>query len=535
MLPATAPLAGLTFAVTLALAATSPSPAQGQAARPSKASGSSQSEVLISRSNQAGSATSRSGSANATPEARGARALQGALQAPPESRNVKSIVDFASAKALRDFASNPGGASFRAGAPPVVAKTVKLPPKPGFGDERYAYVIEFSAAVTGTGFKERAMVYEPSPPPAGPVPMLVVFHKFGSSHLDVEQNTTYLEEASKRGWYVVCPLGAEKMSFASLESQGNIELVLDFMMGLGQVDPARIYGVGFSMGGGAVTSYAARHLDPNRPMIAALIDHSGGVALNHTYFSDPPAQFIFDFWFGDGSAGSADPWKMNRSSVIDFDPTTLLVDDSQDFARNLLHAPMRIVRASNDPLAYLSTQSDVFDTHMKALGVVSGTAYGYYILPFQGHDWSMLDESGACDWLSQFTLQIPQSGRTLADRDGNWFHFDVQQGMAGQFTPFDWSADGATNSLSLTHTSNLQAITVDLLAMGLDPSMTLDISLSTDDGIGDTVRLRDVPSAPLVVLRDSIPETNWNWSAGTGVLTLTEVDGGAHDWRVILP
>lgn len=527
MLQATAPLTGLTLAVTLVLAATSPSFAQGARPLDSKAAGPVQAEPTEAKPSQEPS--------DPDPSVQGARALQGARRAPLGSRHVNSIVDFVSAKDLRDFAANPGGASFRASAPPIIAKAVKLPPKPSLGDERFAYVVEFSAAVTGTGFKERALVYEPSPPPAGPVPMLVVFHKFGSSHLDVDQNTTYIEEASKRGWYVVCPLGAEKMSFASLPSQGNIELVLDFMMGLGQVDPARIYGVGFSMGGGAVASYTARHLDPNRPMIAALINHSGGVALNHTYLSDPPAQFIFDFWFGDGSPGSADPWEMNRSSVIDFNPTTLLVDDSQDFARNLLHTPMRIVRASNDPLAYLSTQSDVLDNHMKALGVVSGTAYGYYVLPFQGHDWSMLDEAGACDWLSQFTLQIPQSGRTLADRDGNWFHFDVQQQAAGQFTPFDWNVDPTTNSLGITHTANLQAITVDLLAFGLDPSMTFDVSVSTDDGLGDTVHLRDVPTAPSIVLRDSAPASNWSWSAGTQVLTLNEADGGAHDWRIILP
>ena len=49
------------------------------------------------------------------------------------------------------------------------------------------------------------------------------------------------------------------------------------------------------------------------------MNHTGDVSLNHTYFLDPPAQFIFDFWFGNGAPGSAEPTLMAKASVIDFE------------------------------------------------------------------------------------------------------------------------------------------------------------------------------------------------------------------------
>jgi len=384
----------------------------------------------------------------------------------------------------------------------------------------------------GTGFFEKFLLHVPWPPPVAPRPMLVVFHKFGSSHWDVWQNTTFIQEALARDWYLVCPLGASKKSFASLESQLNIETVLDWVTGIFSVDPDRIYGVGFSMGGGAVTSYAARHLDPARPMLAAIVDHSGGVDLSHTYYSDAPARYILDFWFGDGSAGSADPWRMARSSVIRFDPSTLQVQAGWDLARNLVQLPVRIVRAQTDPIGYLSVQSDVLDSHMKALGVPPGARYGYYVMPETGHWGGMLDEPATCDWFAQQSLSIPDAASLLADRNGTWYHLGIEQEVEGQFTPITYELDPATNSLKLSGTANLRQVALDTLAVGLDPAAPLQVELSTADALEDQVLLRGWPTWPSAVLRDGLPETNWTFDFVTGELRLLEYDGGPHVWQI---
>jgi len=157
--------------------------------------------------------------------------------------------------------------------------------------------------------------------------MLVIFHRYGVSHWDGFLHTDFYAEGRKRGWHVVGMLGAAQVNFASPESQQNTRVVLDWMLANYNVDRARIYGVGFSMGGGSATSYAARHLDPAGSMFAALVDHTGSVSLQDTYDHErgpnwPFPQCALDVWFGDGTQGSAERWKPARSSVVHRDPST---------------------------------------------------------------------------------------------------------------------------------------------------------------------------------------------------------------------
>jgi dienelactone hydrolase len=324
-----------------------------------------------------------------------------------------------------------------------------------------------------------------------------------------------------------------------MQSQTNTEAVLDWILSnpAFAIDTTRIYGIGFSMGGGSVTNFAARHLDPARPMLAAIIDHSGGVALNNTYYNDPAARFILDFWYGNGSAGSADPWAMARSSVIDFDPLTFAVDPSSDLASNLVHIPLQIWRASTDPIFYVQTQCDVLASHLEnQLGLQVGPEYSYTVVPYTGHDWNMIDQAAACDWLAQFTLEIPTSGETLADHDGVYFHFYIEQDAPNAFTPFAWSIDTATNTLEIDQTHNLLRATVDLASTGLDPTQQLNVELGTLDGLPDEVKLVGVPAQPASMLRDGIPAVagaSWTYNAQTQELSIQESDGAPHSWTAV--
>src|SRR6185503_13512505 len=132
---------------------------------------------------------------------------------------------------------------------------------------------------TGSGYEERFLLQVPLVATSTPAPMLVVFHKFGVSHWDAFYNTSFITEARNRGWYLVAPLGASGVSFGSIESQVNTRAALEIVTELYNVDKTRVYGVGFSMGGGNVVSYAARNLDPQRIMFAAICDHTGGISL----------------------------------------------------------------------------------------------------------------------------------------------------------------------------------------------------------------------------------------------------------------
>jgi pimeloyl-ACP methyl ester carboxylesterase len=392
----------------------------------------------------------------------------------------------------------------------------------------------------GTGFVEMFLVQVPKPPASTPQPLLVVFHGYAGKHLEVQQETEFLQEADARGWFVMAPLGASKKHFSSIESQLNTEAVFNWVLaGFGsRIDTQRIYAVGFSMGGGAATNYAARHLDPSRPMIAAVVDHAGGVALNNTYYHEIPAvQAILDFWFGDGSPGSADPWKMSRSSVIDFDPNTLVTNTDDDLARNLMHVPLRITRAWMDPIGYVNDQCDAFDQHMRNLGKVVGPEYSYEFVPrgqqITEHSWSILPFEDVCDWLAQHTLQLPTEARTLADRDAKYFHFYVQQDASGAFTPFDWKVDLANNGLEFKQTRNLSRATVETLDAGLDPQAPISLIVDTADGNADEIVLTRIASWPASVLLDGNSNSlNWAYDPVSQKLSLTAPDGGAHTWQI---
>ncbi|HTF91050.1 MAG TPA: alpha/beta fold hydrolase [Planctomycetota bacterium] len=386
-----------------------------------------------------------------------------------------------------------------------------------------------------TPFVEPFNLMVPTPMPMDPAPLLVVFHKYGSSHNDVLQNTDFVKECAKRGWFLVCPLAGSKKHFGSLESQVNTEAVLDWMLANAtlRIDRQRIYGIGFSMGGGAALNYAARHRDPAHAMFAALINHSGGVSINNTYLHDPPVRFILDFWFGDGSAGSADPWNMTRSSVIDFNSATLIVDPTTDLARNLGSTPLATWRPSVDTISYLPEQNDVLDHHLQtALGRVPGPTYSYNVVTFIGHLWRMIDASAACDWLGQFTLQVPASGRTLADHDGIYERFYLEQDAAGAFTPIDWSLDAQSNALHVGATANLKRLSIDPIAAGLTNTAPLLVTTASADATGDEIVITHWPQFPSALLRDGIATASWTYDPQTLELTLFESDGAAHTWLV---
>ena len=387
------------------------------------------------------------------------------------------------------------------------------------------------------GWPENYQWVEPLPAPTQSVPLLVIFHKFGTSQLDMTVNTGFPQEIGNQGWYAVSPLAANTQHYSSMQSQAHMEAVLqDMLLRFPQIDRNRIYAVGFSMGGGAVVNYAARHLDPAKPMIAAVIAMSGTFALKDVYLTDPPTHPYLDFWFGNGTAGSADPFKLARSSVVNFDPISLQVYANEDLARNLTHIPLQILRPTDDMVPELPRESDVTAAHMLALGLVKGPNFDYQKVPFgwdvYDHRWSMLDDHWACEWLKTKTLSIPTSARTLADHDGVYFHFYVEQDVANAYTPFQWTLDAAHNALHLSATSNLKRLTVDSLGAGLNLGLPFGVDLSTSDGLGDEIVFTSVLAAPTGVTRDGNTTTSWSYNLAAHELTLSETDGLVHTWSV---
>ena len=407
----------------------------------------------------------------------------------------------------------------------------------------YPGLYEFVLNNTGSGWVEKFLLQVPPTFPTTPAPLLVVFHKFGSSHGDV-LNTTFLTEVRNRGWFCMSPLGARQKNFGNFESQINTKAALELVRSLYPIDPTRVYGVGFSMGGGTAANYAARHVDPSGVMFAAIVDHTGGVSLSNTYANEPDDNDVDDNQpnIGDnlevpdtleslfGGTPTAQPFTYQRCSTIDLDAFGNIGAET-NFARNLAHVPTLTWLATGEPNIYLYNQTTAFSAHVATQNVVNNLHY----VNANVHLWSTLDCNYVCNWLQQYTLTLPTSGSSLADEDGKWFQFQIEQDAAGSFTPFSWSVDAVNSHFDLSATKNLKRIKIDRAASGLPASGLLTLTLATADGLGDRVQILAVNAAPLVVSRDGLAASG-TYDPALHTFELSEIDGAnAHQWTLVFP
>jgi hypothetical protein len=411
------------------------------------------------------------------------------------------------------------------------ARSTRVPDEPG--------LFEITLSNTGSGWLERFLLYVPTIPATQRAPLLVVFHKYGVSHWDAYYHTTFFAEAARRGWFAVAPLGASQRGFSSLESQINVQAALDFTNTYFNIDRNRVYGVGFSMGGGSVTSYAARHVDLSGLMFAAIVNHTGGVSLANTWaleYDDNDADDntpnwgdnlevpdILEYWYG--GPPSVQAFNYQRCSMIDIDPNNGSIGIDTDMSRNVSHVPVRDWMANSDPMVYLRDQTTAFDSHIQGQNLNNTMT----TVTASVHSWSTLDDAGVCDWLSQFTLQLPRTASTLADQDGTYFWFQVNQTRSGTFTPFNWTVDPIYNRISLWNTSNLARVSVDASAAGLVYAGNLKVNMNTADGSGDQVLLQNLPYAPILVKRDGQNATG-TWDPVAHTFLIDELSNTGHQW-----
>jgi len=384
----------------------------------------------------------------------------------------------------------------------------------------------------GTGWKERFLLAVPAVP-LTPAPLLVMFHGYSATEWDSYYNTPIMKDAMKRGWYVAAPLGAHNVNYGITYAQANIEVVLDWIDQLFWVDHDRVYGLGFSMGGGAAASYAARHLDPDHLRFAALVNHTGSTSLSHTYWSVTNHD-LFDMPEMFGGSPTLYPFEYARCSVMDLALDGVTVDPATDMAHNLAHIPTLDVVASNEPSAtyYLRTQTLALHDW---LGILGGIETLLEPIAFE-HVWGTLDSQTALNFLESHTLAVPGEGMhtLLADRDGAWHHFQVFQHQAGEFTPFRFSMSEALNQIVIDQTDNLQRLVIDTDSIGLDTSLLLKVILGSQSGQMQTITVPGYPVSPSQVTRNGLITGNYLWDPIGDSVTIYEYDASTYPlWQII--
>ena len=156
------------------------------------------------------------------------------------------------------------------------------------------------------------------------------------------------------------------------------------------------------------------------------------------------------------------------------------------------------------------------------------------VVNYPGHSWDAVSEASVCNWLRNYSLTLPSAASTLADANGRFFHFHIEQALAGVFTPFHWSVDTTLNALSITSTSNLVRVRVETTDAGLDPLQPLSVTTACADGQPDQIELEGYALSPSLVLRDGVSTTSWSYDGQLGRMLLDETDGAAaHVWTIV--
>jgi len=328
------------------------------------------------------------------------------------------------------------------------------------------------ASLTGTTKGELIEYLVPSSyKPAKSVPLLVAWHGFGTSAANVSEQSTLDEECEARGWAYLSVTGIDDKLFGSLPAQQNVAAAIAWLQAKINIDPERIWMVGFSMGAGCVTSFAARHRDPDGLVIAAVGLVSGSFDWTQTWHLDPAARVWLENPWNFGATPAASPFAYQRCSGLYHDPASYPPTpgthlDQMAMAQNLHATPAWVTWDTGDTLAYLPAQSTRLVDLLEGVGgtvqsqPVSGTTNPDTGAPAT-HSWAVLDEDALCDFLAQHVAQRrPQTLVAQVDerRPATWL--TLEPAAANSFAWARGVSDATGDVLALSDVSGAARLLV---------------------------------------------------------------------------
>ncbi|QDV07733.1 hypothetical protein Poly30_32640 [Planctomycetes bacterium Poly30] len=412
-------------------------------------------------------------------------------------------------------------------------------------------ILNYSVFVEATQGVELFSLFVPDSPPSQPRPLLAAFHGAATSHGDIYYRALdFFVEADQRDWFLIAPLqanltGPMDVSYASVQSQLHVETLIELILDTYAIDRDRIYGAGFSMGGGNALSYAARHRDRRTGALAAVVNHTGSVALADIHANAPPSiAAVMEVIFGGPPSGPVFEWQ--RSSLIELDAAGSLLPQGKHMAKNLQHVPVQTWFNSQDMFGYLRNQAQQFSTFMQSLG---GTQHQMITVPggiplcAGQHCWGTLDIGSACDWLALQSLDSnPGAGTVLVDRDSRWANFDVKQRLAGAFSSFEFTINTATNELLVRFPRNVKSLACRPAKLGLSVGAPLVLRTSSAESAGTAFEMGGYSNAPTSVQRNGVAlgatcggaanAIGWCYDALAETVTIRETSNLSVQWRI---
>lgn len=371
-----------------------------------------------------------------------------------------------------------------------------------------------TTAETGTNFPE-IFKYQlgNSYDPNGPAHALVVaYHGFGNSANSVAGASNVDEECDVRGYVYVSPTGLDDQLFGSPISQQHVEVVIQWMLDNFNVDPDRIYMVGWSMGGGVVANFAARHRDPDDIMIAGLGTVSAAMDWTQTYNEGNAAtQALLQNSYNFGGTPAAQPFNYRQASGLYFTegsypPLPGVVDTIESMATNLAGIPTYITYDDGDPLPEIPGTNETFESVLLGLGASPVKVVQTGTVDDDGipapHSWAVLDEVELFDFWAGLTVdRRPDDFEAQQDLGGPTAWLSTTQGATGVFTYVDGSANPVTDIIDVSNIANAAEVEIDLAGTSLTGSPRITASAAVGEPY--TLRLSDPANPPSYLLDHS--------------------------------
>ena len=391
-------------------------------------------------------------------------------------------------------------------------------------------------------------------------PLLVLFHGFAvpagapaGTHDEhdgtpIWNNHDLIQKAKARGWFVMMHDGGNVgwlndffATYGADRFQKATRKGIEFVVNNYPVDADRIYGYGFSMGGGELLSYSARNVDPTRPMFAASVVHSTYHIIYQTLErgnnSGAGAEMTYAFPGTTGIPYCSNRFEWRRANVLDIDesfvdftnccssaqvgscflgtPTSNEVAFLHSQLHNISYQPYSsyytTVETAPANVPWLATMNDIVNdwrlfwypsgdtlTTPVSCGVACGT--GTTSCPGAGHNWSAVCADDALDFFDDGLLPPRRLGdwwdlvhagsasvnRTLLAVDGDrYFYFRAQRTDPNDFGRLVWrvfppSHASTPNRVQITGPVAPATMNITTLTIeaGNDPYTVLDAAVA---------------------------------------------------------
>jgi hypothetical protein len=306
----------------------------------------------------------------------------------------------------------------------------------------------------------------------------------------------------------------------------NVDAALNWMLTNFNIDRDRIYLVGFSMGGGIVTNYAARHRDPAGTMIAAMGIVSGTFDWTMTWkLGDSTLKTLMQSPFNfSGPANNTNfKYGYQKASALfytyaSYPPVTPSIQpvSNSSLAVNLATVPTYVVWDTGDTLAEVVQQEPQCYAMLATLGgtieyhTTTGTLHPINGMPAP-HSWAVLDENALFDFFEgKVANRTPSTFHALMADSGQVSWMSLTQLFTNTFSIVDGDTDSEIPYVQLSNVLNADTIHLDMSTLGFSAGQPVRVNAGATGGNFElTMTGFDDPPAYLVdaVTGDLIPGT----------------------------